>query len=42
MADICASTTTVTDKPMGKVVGELYRGKPDLQFDEGAEGKQTW
>jgi len=24
---------------MGKVVGEPYRGKPDVRFDEGAEGK---
>jgi len=23
---------------MGKVVGEPYRGKPDVRFDEGAEG----
>ena len=30
------STTTVTDKCMGKVVGEPYRGKPDVRFDEGA------
>ncbi len=41
-ADDCASTTTVTDKPMGKVVGEPYRGKPDVRFDEGTEGKQAW
>ncbi len=34
----CTSTTTVTDKPMGKVVGEPYRGKPDVRFDEGAKG----
>jgi hypothetical protein len=40
--DHCASTTTVTDKPMGKVVGEPYRGKPDLRFDEGTKGKQSW
>ena len=32
----CASTTTVTDKLTGKVVGEPYRGKPDVRFDEGA------
>jgi hypothetical protein len=31
----------VTDRPMGKVVGEPYRGKPDVWFDEGAEGKQS-
>ena len=36
--DRCASTTTVTDKPMGKVVGEPYRGKLDVRFDEGDEG----
>jgi len=24
---------------MGKVVGEPYRGKPDVRFDEGAKGK---
>jgi hypothetical protein len=23
---------------MGKVVGEPYRGKPDVRFDEGAKG----
>ena len=39
--DHCTSTTTVTDKPMGKVVGEPYRGKPDVRFDEGAEGKRS-
>ena len=27
-----ASTTKVTDKPMGKVVGEPYRGKPDVRL----------
>jgi hypothetical protein len=28
---------------MGKVVGEPYRGKPDVRFDEGAEGNaDTW
>ena len=32
------STTTVTDKPMEKVVGKPYRGKPDVRFDEGTEG----
>ena len=37
----CASTTTVADKHMGKVVGEPYRGKLDVRFDEGAEGKLT-
>ena len=36
----CTSTTTVTDKPTGKVVGEPYRGKPDVRFDEGAKGMQ--
>ena len=34
----CTSTTTVTDKRMGKVVGEPYRGKLDVRFDEGDEG----
>ena len=32
------STTTVTDKLTGKVVGKPYRGKPDVRFDEGTEG----
>ena len=36
--EICSSTTTVTDKHMGKVVGEPYRGKLDVRFDEGDEG----
>ncbi len=36
------STTTVTDKLMGKVVGEPYRGKPDLRFDEGTRGRKVW
>ena len=36
------STTKVTDKRMGKVVGEPYRGKPDVRFDEGAKGKWLW
>jgi len=30
----------VTDKCMGKMVGEPYRGKPDVRFDEGAEGRR--
>ncbi len=34
----CTSTTTVADKHMGKVVGEPYRGKPDVRFEEGDEG----
>jgi len=34
-----AATTTVADKPMEKIVGEPYRGKPDVRFDEGAEEK---
>jgi hypothetical protein len=25
---------------MGKIVGEPYRGKPDVRFDEGAKGKR--
>jgi len=25
---------------MEKVVGEPYRGKPDVRFDEGAKGKR--
>ena len=29
-------------KHMGKVVGESYRGKPDLRFDEEAKGKWPW
>ena len=37
--DRCASTTTVADKHMGKVVGKPYRGKPDVRFDEGTGGK---
>ena len=32
------STTTVTDKRMGKVVGEPYWEKTDVRFDERAEG----
>jgi hypothetical protein len=31
-----------TDKLLGKVVGEPYRGKPDVRFDEGAKGKSPW
>jgi len=27
--------TTIADKLTGKVVGEPYRGKPDVRFDEG-------
>ena len=41
LVDLRTSTTTVTDKPMEKVVGEPYRGKPDVRFDEGAEGKRS-
>ena len=33
-----SSTTTVTDKLAGKVVGKPYWGKPDVRFDEGAGG----
>ena len=36
LPDGYTSTTTVTDKFTGKVVGEPYRGKPDVRFDEGA------
>jgi hypothetical protein len=37
------STTTVTDTHTGKVVGKPYWGKPDVRFDEGAEGiTDTW
>ena len=36
LPDSYTSTTTVTDKCTGKVVGEPYRGKPDVRFDEGA------
>jgi hypothetical protein len=32
--------TTIADKLAGKVVGEPYRGKPDVRFDEGTEGKR--
>jgi len=32
----CVSTTTVADKPTGKVVGKPSWGKPDVRFDEGA------
>jgi hypothetical protein len=32
-------TVTVADKPTGKVVGEPYRGEPDVRFDERAEGR---
>jgi len=27
---------------MGKVVGEPYRGKPDVRFDEGTKGRKVW
>jgi hypothetical protein len=27
---------------MGKVVGEPYRGEPDVRFDEGTKGKRSW
>ena len=37
----CDSTATVTDKHMGKVVGEPYRGKPDVRFDEGTKGRKV-
>ncbi len=37
-----ASTATVADKRTGKVVGKPYWGKPDVRFDEGAEGKPVW
>ena len=36
------STTTVTDKRMGKVIGEPYRGKPDVRFEEGTKGRWAW
>jgi hypothetical protein len=26
---------------MGKVVGEPYRGKPDVRFDEGTKGRKA-
>jgi len=32
LVNCCTSTTTVTDKRMGKVVGEPYRGKPDVRL----------
>ena len=31
--------TTIADKLTEKVVGEPYRGKPDVRFDEGAKGR---
>ena len=37
----CTLTTTVTDKFMGKVIGEPYRGKLDVRFDEVTKGKKT-
>ena len=33
------STITVADRHAGKVGGKPYWGKPDVRFDEGAEGK---
>ena len=39
--DSYTSTTKVTDKPMGKVIGKPYRGKPDLRFDEGTKGNEV-
>ena len=39
MAGHGVSTATVADKSTGKVVGEPYRGKPDVRFDEGAKGR---
>jgi len=32
--------TTIADKLTKKIVGEPYRGKPDVRFDEGAEGRR--
>ena len=29
-----------TDNHMGRLVGEPYRGEPDVRFDEGAEGRK--
>jgi hypothetical protein len=26
---------------MGKVIGEPYRGKPDVRFDEGTKGRKV-
>lgn len=34
-------TTTVTDKPTRKVVGEPYRGETDVRFDEGTDGMKV-
>jgi len=31
--------TTIAAKLTEKVVGEPYRGKPDVRFDEGAKGR---
>ena len=39
--DIRTSTTTVTDKPMEKVVGKPYRGEPDLRFEVAGAGNVT-
>ena len=36
------STTKVADKLMEKVVGKPYWGKPDVRFDEGAEGRERY
>ena len=30
-----------SDKRLGKVVGEPYRGKPDVRFDEGTKGRKV-
>jgi hypothetical protein len=27
---------------MRMVVGEPYRGKPDVRFDEGTKGRKVW
>ncbi len=39
--DLRTSTTTVTDKPMEKVVGKPYRGEPDLRFEVAGAGNVT-
>jgi len=41
LVDLRTSTTTVTDKPMEKVVGKPYRGKPDLRFEVAGAGNVT-
>ena len=37
----CTSMTTVIDKYTREILGEPYRGKPDLRFDKGTAGRQS-